>query len=74
SGPGLAPDRVAAAFRRGWSTKSAGRGLGLALVGQVVRRHGGRADVGRSADGGTLFTVRLPVPATGPEPDRAGQP
>ncbi|MFC8845479.1 MULTISPECIES: ATP-binding protein [unclassified Micromonospora] len=66
SGPGLAPDRVADAFRRGWSTKSAGRGLGLALVGQVVRRNGGRADVGRSVDGGTLFTVRLPVP--GPKP------
>ncbi|MEO3778625.1 ATP-binding protein [Micromonospora sp. B11E3] len=63
SGPGLAPDRVDDAFRRGWSTKSTGRGLGLALVGQVVQRYGGRAEVGRSVDGGTLFTVRLPVPA-----------
>ncbi|WP_082377574.1 sensor histidine kinase [Micromonospora sp. NRRL B-16802] len=61
SGPGLAPDRVADAFRRGWSTKSTGRGLGLALVGQVVRRHGGRYDVGRSDDGGSLFTVRMPI-------------
>ncbi|MFG1952908.1 ATP-binding protein [Micromonospora sp. NPDC048830] len=56
-------DRVGDAFRRGWSTKSTGRGLGLALVGQVVQRYGGRAEVGRSVDGGTLFTVRLPVPA-----------
>ncbi|MEH1169266.1 sensor histidine kinase [Micromonospora sp. CPCC 205539] len=61
SGPGLAPDRVADAFRRGWSTKSTGRGLGLALIGQVVRRHGGRSEVGRSDDGGSLFTVHLPV-------------
>jgi two-component system, CitB family, sensor kinase len=60
SGPGLAPERVADAFRRGWSTKSTGRGLGLALVGQVVRRHGGSAEVARSDDGGSLFTVRLP--------------
>ena len=60
SGPGLAPERVADAFRRGWSTKSTGRGLGLALVGQVVRRHGGSAEVSRSDDGGSLFTVRLP--------------
>ncbi|PGH45550.1 histidine kinase [Micromonospora sp. WMMA1996] len=62
SGPGLAPERVADAFRRGWSTKSAGRGLGLALVGQVVRRHGGTADVTRTDDGETVFTVRLPLP------------
>ncbi|MEV0154495.1 sensor histidine kinase [Micromonospora sp. NPDC050686] len=61
SGPGLDPDRVADAFRRGWSTKSAGRGVGLALVGQVIRRYGGRYEVGRSADGGSLFTVRLPI-------------
>ncbi|GGR91111.1 histidine kinase [Micromonospora fulviviridis] len=62
SGPGLEPDRVADAFRRGWSTKSAGRGLGLALVGQVVRRHGGAAEVARTDAGETVFTVRLPVP------------
>lgn len=62
SGPGLESDRVADAFRRGWSTKSAGRGLGLALVGQVVRQYGGRTDVTRVEDGGTLFTVRLPIP------------
>ncbi|SCG75857.1 two-component system, CitB family, sensor kinase [Micromonospora inositola] len=62
NGPGLDPDRVADAFRRGWSTKSAGRGLGLALVGQVIRRHGGRCDVAAADGGGTVFTVRLPIP------------
>ncbi|WP_238453640.1 sensor histidine kinase [Micromonospora sp. ATA51] len=65
NGPGLDPDRVADAFRRGWSTKSAGRGLGLALVGQVIRRHGGRCDVAAADGGGTVFTVRLPIPEGG---------
>lgn len=65
SGPGLNPEEVADAFRRGWSTKQAGRGLGLALVGQVVTRYGGRVDVARGPDGGADFTVRLPNPAAG---------
>jgi two-component system, CitB family, sensor kinase len=59
NGPGLPEDQVADAFRRGWSTKRAGRGLGLALVGQVVRRYGGSYAV--TGDGGAVFTVRLPV-------------
>jgi two-component system CitB family sensor kinase len=64
TGRGLEPERLRDAFRRGWSTKPAtaahGRGLGLALVGQVVNRLGGRIDVDRGV--GAIFTVRLPLP------------
>jgi two-component system CitB family sensor kinase len=57
TGPGVPDD--ADVFRRGWSTKAEdGHGLGLALVGQAVRRYGGTVEVGR--DGGAVFTVRLP--------------
>ncbi|WBB65258.1 sensor histidine kinase [Micromonospora sp. WMMD812] len=66
SGSGLPTDRVADAFRRGWSTKASGRGLGLALVAQVLARHGGRHEVATGAEGGTVFRVRLPVPAGRP--------
>ncbi len=63
SGPGLDPTRTAAAFARGWSTKAGdalhGRGLGLALVQQVVARYGGRIDV--TNDHGAVFTVRFPL-------------
>ena len=59
TGAGLDPARVDDAFDRGWSTKSAGRGLGLALVRQAVRRHGGTIDV--STVDGAVFTVRLPI-------------
>lgn len=68
SGPGLPADLVTTAFTRGWSTKAAapgsGRGLGLALVHQVVRRYGGSVDVDTSPAGGAVFHVRLPVRRT----------
>ncbi|HEY1134108.1 MAG TPA: sensor histidine kinase [Nocardioides sp.] len=65
SGPGLTGSEAAHAFERGWSTKASadaqgpGRGLGLALVAQVARRHGGDVAVGASPLGGASFTVDL---------------
>ncbi|GAA3070822.1 hypothetical protein GCM10020254_13260 [Streptomyces goshikiensis] len=59
NGPGL--PEGADVFRRGWSGKGEGRGLGLALVRQVAHRHGGSADAGARAEGGAEFTVRLPT-------------
>ncbi|WP_433338856.1 sensor histidine kinase [Spirillospora sp. CA-294931] len=62
SGPGMDPEDVPLAFRRGWTTKPpsgpSGHGLGLALVGRAVRRHAGTIDVGREA--GAVVTVRVP--------------
>lgn len=65
SGPGLDDDASARVLDRGWTTKAepgTGRGLGLALVGQVARRHDGEIVVGRSHLGGAEFTVTLSVP------------
>jgi sensor histidine kinase regulating citrate/malate metabolism len=59
TGRGLDPDRMHEAFDRGWSTKPGNRGLGLALVGQAVRRNRGTIEVG--TEGGAVFTVRLRV-------------
>jgi two-component system, CitB family, sensor kinase len=65
TGPGLDPTGLEQVFTRGWSTKPTGRpqgrGLGLALVRQVVTRHGGSIQVAN--DGGAVFTIRLPLPA-----------
>lgn len=41
SGPGLSTEQFAKATGRGYSTKEDHRGLGLALVSQLVARHGG---------------------------------
>jgi two-component system CitB family sensor kinase len=63
SGPGIAPDIRGKIFTEGFTTKSRSgrrrRGLGLALVMQVVRRYGGEVDVDTS--GATTFLVKLPV-------------
>lgn len=57
TGPGIADAEVERVFDRGYSTKGAGRGLGMALVVQAVRRHGGSVDVARSP---SVVTVRIP--------------
>ncbi len=64
SGPGLTPEQAARAMDRGWTTKTSaddlgGRGVGLALVGQVARRLGGDVTIGTSGHGGAEFAVTL---------------
>ncbi|MDX2645753.1 sensor histidine kinase [Streptomyces sp. PA03-1a] len=61
SGRGVDPAVVREVFRRGWTTKSHGHGLGLALVEQTARRAGGTVDLERAVGGGATFTVRLPL-------------
>lgn len=63
SGPGVDDTHVDRLFERGYTTKLRGapdaRGLGLALVDQVVRRRGGSVSVAN--DDGAVFTVRMPL-------------
>ncbi|MGC5362980.1 sensor histidine kinase [Streptomyces sp. DT24] len=61
TGAGIAPGDAAEVFDRGWSTRGAGRGLGLALVRQAAHRNGGTVSLGQGPDGGARFTVRLPL-------------
>ncbi|MFN3600735.1 MAG: ATP-binding protein [Dietzia sp.] len=65
-GPGLDPEALPTLMEHGYTTKEKGdqhatRGVGLAVVWQIVRDRGGDIEVGRSPDGGALFTVRLPA-------------
>ena len=43
-----------------FTTKSQGHGVGLALAHRVINEHGGTLTVANAADGGALFTIRLP--------------
>jgi two-component system, OmpR family, sensor kinase len=42
---------------------SGGSGLGLAIARAIVRAHAGSIEAGRRAEGGAVFTVRLPAAA-----------
>ncbi|NJC81437.1 HAMP domain-containing histidine kinase [Planosporangium mesophilum] len=65
SGPGIDDEDVPRVFERFYRASAArsmpGSGLGLAIVAQTVAQHHGTVAVGRSAMGGALLTVRLPL-------------
>ncbi|GAA1931027.1 sensor histidine kinase [Nocardioides hwasunensis] len=63
SGPGIAPEDRAHVLDRGWSSKAAeGRGLGLAIVTQVISRHHGTLEVTDSPLGGARFVLDVTEP------------
>jgi two-component system CitB family sensor kinase len=70
TGPGIPPGHLEWIFADGYSTKAGSdvrrRGLGLAIVHRLVRRIGGRIDVGEGP--GATFTVELPGATVGRTP------
>ena len=78
-GQGIAPDRQATIFERFERGEGGGAGLGLALVNDIVRLHGGWVALESAPGEGTRVTAHLPVSAaseaTAPElmlPERSG--
>ena len=63
NGPGVPPRLRARIFEPFFTTKSIGdgTGVGLALCHRIVSAHGGTIEIGRSAEGGALFSVSLPA-------------
>lgn len=60
TGRGLPPEVVAGDLAMP-SSKHRGRGLGLAIVREVVARHGGQLALGRAPGGGARVEILLPV-------------
>ena len=69
SGPGIAEEFLPRVFDRFTQADSSptrtsgGLGIGLALVRELVERHGGDIRVASREGGGTVFTIRLPLHA-----------
>jgi signal transduction histidine kinase len=64
-GEGIAPERQAKIFERFERGEGGGAGLGLALVNDIVRLHGGWVALESAPDAGTRVTCHLPVTAAG---------
>jgi len=60
-GPGIPPDLLGRIFDPYVSSKSLGRGLGLATVRTIVEAHGGGIRVESAVDRGTTFSIYLPA-------------
>lgn len=73
-GPGIADADLPHVFDRFWRSDSSrntpGSGLGLSIVAQTIKSHGGWVKAGRSAEGGAEFTVRLPGSPLPPEEEQ----
>jgi two-component system sensor histidine kinase MprB len=62
-GPGLSTEERRLAFRRFWrgpGARGRGAGLGLTIVAETARAHGGQVEVAPNPHGGSDFTIRLP--------------
>jgi two-component system sensor histidine kinase MprB len=63
-GPGIAEADLPHVFDRFYRSDQArttpGSGLGLSIVAQTIKSHGGWVKAGRSEQGGAEFTIRLP--------------
>ena len=70
-GPGIAEADLPHVFDRFYRSDQArntpGSGLGLSIVAQTIKAHGGWVKAGRSEAGGAEFTIRLPGSSIPPE-------
>ncbi len=68
NGPGIPPENISRVFDPYFTTKTAGTGLGLSMVKNIIILHGGVIGASSPEGEGATFTITLPVagPVAGP--------
>lgn len=61
TGIGIPSEVMPRVFDAYYTTKEEGSGLGLMIVHQIVKEHGGRIEVKSKLNQGTTFTILLPI-------------
>jgi signal transduction histidine kinase len=61
TGVGIPPESIQRIFDPFFTTREKGAGIGLAIVHNIVRIHGGTIDVENGKTGGTVFHVTVPL-------------
>lgn len=74
SGVGIPEGNLENVFKPFFTTRkgASGTGLGLAVCESIVKRHKGTIHAGNYAEGGAVFTIRLPTAGNGVMDGRAG--
>ncbi|HEY7061673.1 MAG TPA: ATP-binding protein [Chloroflexota bacterium] len=77
-GPGVPPGEVERIFEKFYRAKhgagAPGTGLGLAIARGLAQAHGGDVTLAPRPEGGSIFTVRLPLEGEVQEPETREQP
>jgi two-component system, sensor histidine kinase FlrB len=76
TGPGISSEHLPRLFEPGFSTRSGSPGLGLTVCQRIVAQHGGTISASTHPNGGALFTVIFPLPASSAhatEPEKTGE-
>lgn len=61
NGSGIPEENIAKIFKPYFTTKRAGRGMGLAIARKIINMHMGKVSVKSKEGEGTTFTIRLPA-------------
>ena len=61
TGPGIPENMQGEVFKKFFTTKEKGLGLGLFVSRQIVKAHSGTIDLSRGPEGGTVARIRLPL-------------